>query len=52
LVNVYRKALKLEGTPIRVEFRTSENPFKGKRNVLTKRQQDKRKRLMRHVKKR
>lgn len=51
LINVYRKALDLVGTPVRIEFRTGENPFKGRRNKLTPRQQQKRKRLVRHIKK-
>jgi GTPase len=46
LVNVYRKAFDLYGTPVRVAFRADENPFAGKRNVLTPRQQRKRKRLI------
>jgi GTP-binding protein len=41
--------LKLEGTPVRIELRSGENPFAGKRNVLTQRQQAKRQRLLRHV---
>jgi GTPase len=28
LINCYRDALKLTGTPLRIEFRTGENPFK------------------------
>jgi GTP-binding protein len=51
LENVFRRELKLVGTPLRVEFVTGENPYAGKRNTLTPRQQQKRKRLMRHVKK-
>ena len=51
LANVYRKALKLEGTPIRIDFRTTDNPFKGRKNKLTKHQIDKRQRLKRHVRK-
>ncbi|MEN8175057.1 MAG: ribosome biogenesis GTPase Der [Pseudomonadota bacterium] len=51
LVNRFRKALKLEGTPIRVEFRTGENPYRGKRNPPTARQQRQRKRLMAHARK-
>ncbi|HEY4366737.1 MAG TPA: ribosome biogenesis GTPase Der [Steroidobacteraceae bacterium] len=51
LANVFRKNFRLEGTPVRVEFRSDENPFKGKRNVLTPRQVQKRKRLMQRVKK-
>ena len=46
LVNVYRKAFDLAGTPVRVTFRGEENPFAGKRNVLTPRQRRKRKRLI------
>jgi GTP-binding protein len=46
LVNVYRKAFDLIGTPIRVVFRGEENPFAGKRNPLTPRQARKRKRLI------
>ncbi|MFT7384628.1 MAG: GTP-binding protein, partial [Urechidicola sp.] len=42
-------ALKLEGTPIRIEFRTSDNPYKDKKNVLSKRQVDSKRRLVEHV---
>jgi len=52
LSNVFRKHFHLEGTPVRVEFRSDENPFKGKRNALTPRQVQKRKRLMKKVKSR
>jgi GTP-binding protein len=48
LENAFRKALKLRGTPVRVEFRTGENPFAGRRNKLTPRQQRRRKRVIRH----
>lgn len=51
LVNAFRRALDIVGTPVRIEFRTGENPFKGRRNKLTPRQQTKRRRLTRHVKK-
>jgi GTP-binding protein len=51
LANVFRKHFRLEGTPVRVEFRSDENPFKGKRNELTPRQRRSRKRLLRRVKK-
>ena len=46
LVNVYRKAFDLTGTPVRVTFRGEENPFAGKKNPLTPRQIRKRKRLI------
>jgi len=51
LINAFRKELDLVGTPLRVEFRTGENPYKDRRNKLTPRQQQKRKRLVRHIKK-
>jgi len=52
LQNFFRKRFKLEGTPVRIEFRESENPFAGRKNELTERQVKKRKRLIRKVKKR
>jgi GTP-binding protein len=51
LNNYFRSALRLVGTPIRLEFRTAENPYEGRRNMLTPRQQRRRKRMIRHVKK-
>ncbi len=51
LGNLFRKQLRLEGTPLRIEFRSGENPFAGRRNRLTRRQREKRRRLMRFVKK-
>ena len=51
LSNYFRKALHLVGTPVRLEFKTGENPYEGKRNKLTPRQQRRRKRMLRHVKK-
>jgi len=50
LENFFRKRFKLIGTPIRFVFKDSENPYEGKKNVLTERQQEKRKRLIRHIK--
>jgi GTP-binding protein len=50
LINRFRKAFRLQGTPVRLAFKTSNNPFKGRRNKLTPRQQQKRKRLMKHAK--
>lgn len=52
LENRFRKALKLIGTPIRIVYRTSENPYKDKRNVLTPGQKLRRKRMVRHHKRR
>ncbi len=51
LINRFRKAFKLKGTPVRLAFKTGKNPFEGKRNTLTPRQERKRKRLMKKVKK-
>jgi GTP-binding protein len=50
LVNRFRKAFKLKGTPVRLAFKTGENPFKGRRNKLTPRQERSRKRLLKHAK--
>ncbi len=50
LINYFYKTLKLKGTQVKLEFRTGENPYEGKRNKLTPRQQHKKKRLMRFVK--
>ncbi len=47
LENAFREALKLKGTPVRVELRTTENPFAGRRNKLTPRQAKHRKRMLR-----
>ncbi|MBL4763237.1 MAG: ribosome biogenesis GTPase Der [Gammaproteobacteria bacterium] len=51
LSNFFIKKLQLKGTPLRIEFRTSNNPFKGRRNKLTPGQQKQRRRMMKHVKK-
>lgn len=51
LEKVYRRELELAGTPVRIEFRTSENPFAEKRNKLTQRQVQRKRRLMSHVNK-
>jgi GTP-binding protein len=51
LINRFRKAFKLKGTPVRLSFKKSDNPYKGRRNKLTPRQERSRKRLMKRVKK-
>jgi len=51
LVNRFRKAFKLKGTPVRLRFKTGDNPYRGKRNKLTPRQERKRKRMLKHVRK-
>jgi len=51
LEKVFRRELALAGTPVKVEFRTGENPYADKRNQLTRRQMARKRRLMSHVKK-
>jgi len=51
LEKVYRRELELVGTPVRIEFRTSENPYAEKRGKLTERQVQRKRRLATHAKK-
>ncbi|WP_439861169.1 ribosome biogenesis GTPase Der [Pseudomonas sp. MBLB4136] len=51
LENTYRRVLKLVGTPIRIEYKGGENPYEDKKNTLTDRQVNKKRRLMSHHKK-
>jgi GTPase len=51
LSNQMRKQLKLTGTPVLIDFKQGDNPYKDRKNILTNRQIEKRRRLMRHVKK-
>ncbi|MBL0164873.1 MAG: ribosome biogenesis GTPase Der [Xanthomonadales bacterium] len=50
LENFFRKRYKLEGTPVRIDFREGENPYAGKKNVLTEDQQKRRQRVVRNAK--
>ncbi|MGQ0657776.1 MAG: ribosome biogenesis GTPase Der [Chromatiales bacterium] len=43
----FRAALDIEGTPLKLEFRTGSNPYRSRRNLLTPRQVSKRRRLKR-----
>jgi len=52
LENGFREALDLEGNPVHIELRTGDNPYAGKRNELTPRQQARRQRMIRHHKRR
>ena len=52
LINRFRKVFHLQGTPVRIELRSGDNPFKGRRNTLTPRQERKRRRMLKHVKRR
>jgi len=49
LQRAFREALALTGTPVRIDLRQGSNPFAGRRNPLNKRQVEKRRRLLRHV---
>ena len=51
LINRFRKAFKLSGTPVRLSFKKGKNPYAGRRNTLTPRQERKRKRLIKRDKK-
>lgn len=51
LINAFRKAFQLVGTPIKLQLKTGDNPYKDKRNKLTPRQMRKRKRLKKFVQK-
>ncbi len=51
LENTFRKVMKIEGTPIRIEFKTGDNPFAGRRNTLTPRQIHKKSRVIARHKK-
>lgn len=50
LMNYFRKALEIMGTPIKIEFREGNNPFEGKKTNLTLAQQRKRRRMMSYYK--
>ena len=52
LEKTFCRALDLHGTPVKIEYRSSENPYEGKKNKLTNRQISKKRRLMKYVKKR
>ena len=41
----FHQALDLKGTPVLIEFKTQDNPFKGRKNKLTERQVNRRRRL-------
>ena len=46
LENIFRKVLKLQGTPIQLEFKTSDNPYKEDKKVITPVQLEKLKRFV------
>jgi GTP-binding protein len=49
LINRFRSALGLDGTPLRLELRSGDNPYEGRNNRLTPRQARKRQRLKEFV---
>ena len=51
LINAFREALRLKGTPLRIEFKSGENPYADRKNVLTPRQVERRRRQRRIFKK-
>ena len=51
LENTFRRVLRLVGTPLRIEYKGGENPYEGKKNKLTDRQVNRKRRLMSHHKK-
>ncbi len=51
LINFFQRRLKLIGTPIRVELKSGENPYQGRKNLLTPRQRKKKQRLFTYLKK-
>ena len=48
----FTEHLGLVGTPLKIEFKSSANPFKDRKNKLNERQIKRKRRLMKHVKKR
>lgn len=52
LMNSFVEHLGLVGTPLKIEFKGSANPFKDKKNQLTDRQIQRKKRLLKRVKRR
>ena len=48
LVNTFRKTLRLEGVPLRLELKSGDNPYSDRRNTLTRRQFKRRRRVIRH----
>lgn len=48
LEKTFRRALELHGTPVRIQFKGSDNPYAGRKNQLTDRQVAKKRRLQQH----
>ena len=52
LKNLFTQELGLTNTPLKIEYRSGDNPFKDKKNILTDRQINRKRRLMKFVKRR
>nr|WP_315043487.1 ribosome biogenesis GTPase Der [uncultured Moraxella sp.] len=52
LENEFRKVFKLEGTPVKVEFKQNANPYAGRTNTLTDAQKERKRRQVQKFKKR
>jgi len=50
LANTFRRVMKLEGTPIRIEFKTGDNPFAVRKTRVTPRQADYKRKVAESVK--
>ncbi len=50
LENTFRRVMKLEGTPIRIEFKTGDNPFAARKTRVTPRQAEYKRRVADSVK--
>lgn len=51
LENVFRRVYKLEGTPVRIDFKTSENPFEGRKTQMDERVAARKRRYVQKFKK-
>jgi GTP-binding protein len=50
LENVFRRVYRLEGTPVRIDFKTSENPFEGRKTQVDERVAARRRRYVQKFK--
>lgn len=48
LINGFRERFDLWGTPLAIDFRTGDNPYKDRKNVLSERQYKRRQRMIKH----
>lgn len=51
LKNVFCKVYKLEGTPVKIDFKTSENPFEGRKSKVDERTAARKRRYVQKFKK-